>query len=430
MTISFTKLGETYGIERALAEPKRHKLNGVDYVYLDVRSERSASWVFWYRFGGLKPELGLGSAFDRSGNVVWAGEAKRKAAIFNGMLANGQNPKTHERSAKTFGQLLEEQITLELKSRSTWGEGETWRGWAKKHFPGLLKMRPAHITRHVVSEALAKVWDESPTTAGRCRYVIERVLTRAHSLELCAFEVNPADSDLIVNIMGSRLSNDQEEHASVPYADMPALIARILAPKVGNWRGMGNARKALLVACSIPHRSAEVYKMKRADVDLDKGIWNTPVEDNKRRNVQVNKLPWQVVALLRTIPEVPGNPYFFAGGTVDKPTTTHIAPGRMREILQDEMKVTVEVDGEIKLATVHGFRSSMITYSGEVKGLDRTTLKDMLSHRAQKGKKKKEALDHYLRPENIDKRAAALQDWCDAIYPADYLGENVRRLAA
>jgi integrase len=434
MSITFTKTNEngtrTYGIEEALQMRGRHRLVGVDCVYLDVRSPTSASWLFWYRFGGKKPELGLGSAFGRDGKATFTAEAKRKAAIHNGALAKGQNPKTHERSAKSFGDLLEEQITLETKSRSTWGEAEVWRGYGRNYFPGLMKMRPRHITRHIVAEQLAKGWDENPTTAGRARYVIERVMTRAQSLELCSFDINPADSDLIVNIMGSRISTDQEEHASVPYVDMPALIARILAPKTGHWSGMGNARKALLVACSIPHRSAEVYKMKRADVDLDKGVWKTPVEDNKKRNVQVNKLPWQVVALLRTIPEVPGNPYFFAGGTVDKPSMTHIASGRMREILQDELKVTVDVDGEIKPATVHGFRSSMITYSGEVRGVDRNTLKDMLSHRPQKGKKKKEALDHYLRPENIEARAGHLQAWCDAIYPTNYLGDNVTRLAA
>lgn len=435
MTTTFTKTHDgittTYTMAEVLvAKPGRYKLDGVPFVYLDVRSPTSASWLFWYSFGGRKPELGLGSAYRLMLKPEWTGEPKRLAAVFAGMLAKGENPKTCERSAKTFGDLLEEQIVLEQKSKPTWKEGPTWRSWAKNYFPGLMSLRPVYITRHVVAEQLAKGWDSNPTTAGRARYVIEMVMGRARALELCAFDINPADGELIVQIMGSRLSTDQEAHASVPYADMPALMARILAPKTGHWFTMGNARKALAVAAAVPHRSAEVFKMRRADVDLSTGIWLTPAEDNKKGNEQKNTLPWQVIEILRSIPAVEGNPYFFAGTPKKGETVclTHIDAGRMREILQKEMKVTVEVDGVMKPATVHGFRSSMITFAGEQLGQDRQTMKDILSHRAQ-GKKKQEALDHYLRPENIAKRAKALQDWCDNIFPEDFMG-NLTQLAA
>jgi integrase len=426
MASTFTKTTKTgttttYTAFEVLHAPKgMYKLDGVESVYIDVRNPTSASWMYVYHFETKRFELGLGSATKRVLKPAeWMGEPKRLAATYAGMLANGQNPKQFERSNKTFGEMLEEQIALEQRSKPTWKEATTWRAYGRNYFPGLMNMRPCYITRHLVAAQLAKGWDSNATTAGRARGVIELVMNRCRDLELCAFDINPADSGLIVSIMGSRLSTEQDPHVSVPYADMPALAARILTPKTGHWYEMGNARKALMVAAAIPNRSAEVFKMKRSNVNLTTGRWETPAEDNKKGNEQVNDLPWQVVAILRSIPEVAGNDYFFTG----KDGVGHISAGRMREILQDEMKVTVEG----QKATVHGFRSSMITFAGNRLGLDRDMMKGILSHRPQAGKKKKEALDHYFLPETVEKRAKALQAWADYIFPDSFMG-NVTQL--
>lgn len=420
----------TYGLDVAAATPGRHRLVGIDGVYLDVRKPGvSASWLFYYYWQGLQPELGLGSALDRDGNVVFAGEAKRKGLKFAAMLADGENPQTEKRSSMTFGQCLEAVIAREQKSRPTWGEAGTWRRYGKNWFPGLMNLKPSQVDRHRVAEQLGKRRDDAGTTSDRARHVIFQVMDYARDIEICGFEINPAEKRLIDNILGSRVSTEQEEHASVPYTEAQAFAAKCLAPKSSHWRLMGNARKALMVAASIPHRSAEVYKMKRADVNLVTGVWVTPAEDNKKEHAQINVMPWQVVEILRSIPEVPGNPYFFAGGTAKEPSATkHIEAGRMRDILQEEMGITGLSNGKREPATVHGFRSTIVTYAGEKRGVARQTMKDMLSHRPEKKSKKKEALDHYYRPENVVARRDELQAFADFMFPADFVEANVVRL--
>jgi hypothetical protein len=428
MHLTFTKNDRAgYSIADALLTKGRHRLDQLDYVYLDVRSATSASWVFWYRNGGKnKIELGLGSAFVR-GVATMSAKVENKAKRFVGMLLSDLDPQSEQvRTGLTVADMLIEEIEAR-ESGTTWGERETWLGYKDNWFPRLASMRPANVQRSHILDVLRAGWKSKRVTAERVLYVLDAIFTRAalHDGVMPANKPNPADTAAVATLLGKGGKQEAKLQASLPFEQAPAWMLRVLTPTKGDgWRSMGNRRKALLVAGTIPHRSGEVYRMKRADVNLDTGMWITPAEDNKKGHEQVNRLPWQVVAVLRSIPEVEGNPYFFAGA---KPGQ-HIAPGAMLEVLRDEMKVTKDE------ANVHGFRSTIVTWAGSALGIETQVLKDMLSHKIEQRKKGKDgdSLPRYYRPEVVAHRGEVLQKWADFIFPADFANEggNIVQLRA
>lgn len=412
------------------APPRRWPVEECQHLYLDVRSQTSASWIFLYRFRSKnKQEIALGSAVGKGGVKVTLSDAKRKATAFNGMLARDEDPKQGRvRTAKTFEDLLKEEI--EIRERGTaWGEGKAWTSWAKNYFPRLLPMRPQHVTRQHVLDALAEGWVEARPTALRALYVLDVVMNRAKLTGLYPNNLpNPADTSDITQLLGNGGKKQAKPQASLHHSKAPAWMVKVLSPLRGaTWQTMGNRRKALLVAATVPHRSNEINVMKRADVDLETGVWNTPAEDNKKGRAQVNVLPWQVIEVLKSIPEVEGNPYFFTGSEKGgRPSATDpIAAGGMWEVLRKEMKVpAVE-------ANIHGFRSTIVTWAGETQGVEREQLKDMLSHKSAHTKGKDgEVIDLYYRPAFIEKRGKILQAWADYLFPASFAKNNVTQLRA
>lgn len=422
--LTFTKIDQTtratrtYGIDEALQIVGRHKLDGRDYVYLDVRSPTSASWVFWYRFAGTKPELGLGSAFV-DGRPVLPAKADRQAAIYRGELAAGRNPKNRKRSRRTFGELLQEEIDTRLKAEPTWSQATAYQSWAANYFPGLLKLQPAQIDRALVVNQLRDGWLTNNNTARRALYVIGLVFTRAIAADLFPAHLsNPADEALCEVLLG-KIKVEVKEHAAYPHADVPALMARILSPKTSNWRKMGNRRKALAVAVTIPHRAAEIFRMKWADLkETEEGLlWTPAATDNKQGRAQVNIVPWQVEQIVRSVPVVEGNPFVFTGSKEG----THIAPGAMLEVMRDELNVKPEQ------GNVHGFRSTIATWLQDVGGASDETIANMISHGQITGKH----FSRYARGIRLKQRASEAQKWADYVYPVDFANEgNVTPLAA
>lgn len=409
-------------LETALAaKPRRWALG--DHLYLDVRSPTSASWFFWYRFGGPKRELGIGSATGVGGVKVSEKQARAQAAIYNGILAQGDDPAILKvRGGKTFADLLEEEIVAREQD-PRWGERAAWLARGKNYLGPVMKRRPGVLSRQHFVDALQAGWKSNRVTAERALYVAEAVMKRAQLLgHYPEHRPNPAEGASVAILLGKGGKKDAKQHASIPHAAAPAWMVKALAPK-GNpdWRAMGVRRKALVVAATIPHRAGEIHAMKWDHIDFATGVWTTPAEDNKRGHEQVNKLPWQVVELIRSVARVEGNPFVFA--SPDKPGCS-IAAGATLEALR-EMGVTKQ-EGD-----VHGFRSTMITYAGDVLGIDEDTMKDMLSHKSVNRKKTKgESLPLYYRPDFVAKRADTLQKWADYLFPASFAGDNVVTLQA
>lgn len=382
------------------------------HLYLDVRGA-AQSYVFRYRFPGTPHQkaLAIGSAHKLS-----LERAKRQANIWNEMLLSipPRDPACERiRDTVTFAELLEQEMDAKPEG---WGERQVWEGYGRNYFPRLMPMRPCHITRQHVIDCLRDAW--GTVTAERALYVVSEVMKRAKAHQL-AFGENPAEKDAIVRLLGAARTSEPELQASIPYADMPAFLARALSPKTGHWMGMGIRRKALLVQASVPYRSDEVRTMRRQDVNLETGEWTTSGENNKIGAAQINILPAQVLAVLRSIENV--GDYFFAS---PKAPTKPIAPGATLEVMRDEMKVGKDE------GSIHGFRSSIVTFAIEHLGVDKQIAKDMLGHAPKKGAAKKDNFSRYARPEWVKKRADVLQAWADHIYPADFLGTNVVQLRA
>lgn len=59
-------------------------------------------------------------------------------------------------------------------------------------------------------------------------------------------------------------------------------------------------------------RRDKVLRMRWADIS-DDGVWTIPTEEREKGNAKSVKLPAQARAIIKTLPEIKGNPYVFAG---------------------------------------------------------------------------------------------------------------------
>src|SRR5262249_18427626 len=81
---------------------------------------------------------------------------------------------------------------------------------------------------HIV-DVLRPIWRETPETASRTRGRIEQVFTYAIAAEYRPNDRgNPADGDVIRQLMGDQ-GHKVTHHAAVPFAALPALMAKLRA---------------------------------------------------------------------------------------------------------------------------------------------------------------------------------------------------------
>ena len=75
-----------------LKEPGRHSDGGGLYLTIETGKHARRAWVFMYRLGGRRRELGLGAAKGSDRPGIMLAEARTKAAEARKMLSHGKTP--------------------------------------------------------------------------------------------------------------------------------------------------------------------------------------------------------------------------------------------------------------------------------------------------------------------------------------------------
>lgn len=171
-------------------------------------------------------------------------------------------------------------------------------------------------------------------------------------------------------------------------------------------------QRATMLALWTLQRSATIASARKADFDLDRGIWGIPAESMKGRKAQkrghVVFLPRQAVDMLRLqFAETEGNEWVFPGQYKAK------GEGHMDRSSIGGLLVRLGYKGK---HTAHGFRALGRTICAEVLGIDPIALECILAHKAAQ---QFDALltggmaGRYFRPEYATERQRAPQAWAD-----------------
>lgn len=356
-------------------------------LYLLVKPSGARSWMLRVQQDGKRRDIGLGSIAALS-----LSEAREKAAVLRKHALNGRDPIAERdrdrRPTPTFREAFK--ATHEALKR----------GWSEKNAasfltsletyaaPALGDLRVDTIEASHIRDMLDPIWTTVPETARKVRMRVAAVLNFAHSKGW-----RPMEAPTRSITVGLSKRPEGGNYASMPYADVPAYVAKLKgkAPATG--------RSALLFQILTAARSGEVRSARWKHIDLAAGDWNRPADLMKGRKAHTVTLNVAALALLEERKRA----------ATPKPDDL-IFPSRSGEMLSDMTLSKVLRDMDLPY-TPHGFRSSFRNWAAEkMVGTPDAVAEAALAH-IEPSKVKRA----YLRTQHIPLRRELLQAWGEYI---------------
>lgn len=362
-----------------LKEPGLHADGEGLYVRIDQTGNRR--WVFIYHRLGKRREMGLGPVDDRKLAVIrdLAGEARRT-------LKAGLDPIDERRKAnappvdQTFSAVaaaLMDDLAPGWKSPK---QRPIWEATLQQHAPAIWKADVAAVDTEMVLTALRPLWTTRYETATRVRSRIERVLDAAKARGLRAGE-NPARWRGHLDALLSRSRPEKGHHEAMPYADVPAFIARLATRNSIS----ADALRFLILTAA---RSGEIRGATWEEISG--GLWVVPAA--RMKGGKEHRVPLCEAALT-----------LLDGLT--RTRTGLIFPGLNGPM--SDMTLTLAIrKRKVSGATPHGFRSSFRDWAGDCTGYPRELIEEALAH--QVGNAVERA---YRRSDALEKRRGLMEAW-------------------
>ena len=359
-------------------------------LQLAVAPTGAKKWVLRFLWQGKAREMGLGSYPE-----VSLAEAREKAISGRRLARSGADPiaeRRKDRGIPTFGELADE-IAGQLaegfrneKHRAQWKMTLTV-------YAGPLRAKPVDkIETTDVLAVLRPIWQEKPETASRLRGRIERVLNAAKAKGLRSGENPAAWRGHLENLLPKRQKLTRGHHAAMPYADVPAFVARLREREAV-------AALALEFSILTAARSGEVLGARWSEVDLDARVWTIPAKRMKAGREHRAPLSESALAVLEKFGEARVSEFIFPGQGAGRPLS-EMALRRMLGLVAD-------------VVTVHGFRSSFRDWAGNETHFPRELAEAALAHVV--GDKAEQA---YRRSDALEKRRALMEAWAAYCEPS------------
>lgn len=352
-----------------------------DGLYLRVRAGGSKQFVFIYRRGTDRKEIGLGGYGQGTAPVSLA-LAREKADAIRERLARGEDLMQR----KTFADVMDDVIAVKEASFRNEKHRAQWRMTLDKYAAPLHKKPIAEITRDDVVETLKPIWATIPETADRTRMRIAAVIDHAKARGLFVGD-NPADwRGGLKELLPARKKLTRGHHAAVPYKDLPAVIARLRA-------AVGVSARAVEFAALTAARSGEVRGAVRDEFDLEEALWTIPAERMKAGRDHEVPLSARAVEIVRAAMQQSTSALVFEGGRAGK--------GISDTAMVKALRAAGAGD-----ATLHGLRSSFRDWAGDKTSYQRDVAEAALAHVITD---KTEAA--YRRGTALEKRRSMMEDW-------------------
>jgi len=357
-------------------------------LYLQVTETGAKSWLFRYRFGAKRPEMGLGPT-----HTVSLAEARELAATARRQVLAGIDPLAGRREAKAKAALIPTfwdatQSHIEA-NRSGWKNAKHAAQWLNTletyAKPIIGAKRVDRIETDDVLAVLNPIWHTKAETASRVRQRMETVIDSAIVKAKLRME-NPArwKGHLEVLLPKPSKVKSVENFPALPYSELRQFMDALRARR-------GEAARALEFTILTAARTGMTVGAKPSEVSANLADWEIPADRMKGGIRHVVPLSAAAVALIQ--PRM-GRPLLFpTEGTTDK----ELSENGMLAVLQ-RMNY-----GHV---TVHGFRSTFKQWADEV-----GEYPDDLSEAALAHKVKDKAKAAYKRGTMLERRRKMMEAW-------------------
>ena len=343
----------------SLRDPGRYSDGGG--LYLVIGKGGARSWVFMWVTNGKRREMGIGSARD-----IMLIQARERAREARQLIVAGKDPiaerhnRVHVGSSNTFGQVAEELITSLERGFKNKKHRQQWRMTLKVYAASLSSKPVDQIYTEDVLKLLNPIWHEKPETARRVRGRIESVLDAATARGLRSGE-NPARwRGNLQAVLGRAKKLTRGHHAAMPYDHVPSFLARL--QDAGGVAGL--ALEFLILTAA---RTGEVIGAQWSEIDLNKAVWTIPASRMKSDRGHRVPLSDRALTILKEM------------GTIKQ--SEFVFPGRKRGTGLSNMSMAAVLKRlQLKLVTVHGFRSSFRDWCGEETSYPRDVAEAALAH--------------------------------------------------
>jgi hypothetical protein len=256
---------------KKLKEPGLHADGGG--LYLKVKTSGAKNWVFIWRQGTKRTEMGLGSF-----RVVDLAEARQKAELANRQISEGLNP-LEERGrdqveGPTFGEFALDHIAAKASQWKGPKQKIHWENSLQNHCRAIWNARIAQVGTEDVLNVLKPIWSEIPDMARRVRGRMEDILAAAKVLNHRRGD-NPAQwKNHLEYLLPQQKRLTRGHMAAMPYNQLNVFIRDL--------------RKIPAVSCRALEfliltgaRTIEIIGAKWNEVDRVNKIWTVPAERMK-----------------------------------------------------------------------------------------------------------------------------------------------------
>lgn len=380
---------------KAIAASKAKKMRDGGGLWL-VAKGGGRYWIFDYRFGGKRREMGLGPIHS-----VGLAEARDRAEAARVLLRNGLDPIEHRNgieaieaaqakaAARTFGQYADSYIAAAVKA-GRWRGAKTAAGWRNaltNHAKAIRDLALADLDVQAVLSVVRPLWGSKQETAEKLRERIERVLDAAKVEGLRSGE-NPArwKGNLEHVLHKPDALSRTNHHASMPYGELPSFWKKLMAVD-------GVGARALEFAILTAARSGEVRGAVWSEIDFDAALWTIPATRMKAGKQHRVPLSYAAVALLRDMEARRLNDLVFPGVRDRKPLSDMT--------LAKSLKAAGAGD-----FTVHGMRSAFRDWATEVAHAPREIAEAALAHAVGDAVERS-----YARSDALERRRALMVEW-------------------
>jgi integrase len=269
---------------QTLTKPGRHGDGGS--LYLVVTKAGGRKWVFLYRRrqDNKLCEMGLGSL-----SSVPLARAREKAAEARALIADGKDPLTTRKAAKsedkvlTFGALADQVIASYETGWRNDKHRAQWRMTLTTYAAPLRTLRVDEITTEDVLSVLQPIWTTKAETASRVRGRIEKVLDAAKAKGLRSGE-NPARwRGHLDHLLPKRQKLQRGHHPAMPWLEVPEFLVRLRETKS---IGALALEFVILTACRSGEvlrsvRDGEIMGARWAEIDCTGKVWTVPAKRMK-----------------------------------------------------------------------------------------------------------------------------------------------------
>jgi len=350
-------------------------------LYLSVSKTGAKAWTYIWIRQGKRRQMGLGSLIS-----VPVVEARTRAKAAREMVAQGKDPiKERDRKGqKTFGDCATELIG---KLKPSWKGNKSLTQWTHTinvYCADLLSMDIQDVDTDDVLEILEDIWLTKSETARRVRSRIARIIDYATSKKWRKGD-NPARWEYHLENMLPKQPK-RGHFAALPYTQIPDLMEKIRAKQA-------LSTIALEFTILTGMRTTEVLELVWSEIDFENKLWKAPAERMKGEVKHDVPLTTRMLEILKGQRELSNTGIVFHGQRRGEPLS-NMAMLNMVKTLTDEK------------CTVHGMRSALRDFCGDMTGYPREVAEAVLAHKV--GSRSEQS---YRRGSALEKRRQLMQMW-------------------